>query len=154
LRYDDTVVVEEAVEGREIGVAVIGNAAHRVSAPCEIVPSREFYDFEDKYLARGSTFHVPASLGETETETVRQLAGRAYAALRMNGMARVDFFYEERGRGFLVNEINAIPGFRSVFPGMWEASGLSRTALIDELVRLAVERWVRRERFEISRHHA
>jgi D-alanine-D-alanine ligase len=96
---------------------------------------------------------IPAPLSEDETAEVRDLACRAYRAMRCEGMARVDFFFEEGGRGFLVNELNTIPGFTpgSMYPKLWEATGLAYPDLIDELVRLAVERHDRRSRFSTKR---
>jgi D-alanine-D-alanine ligase len=153
LRYDEYVVVEEAVDGREIEVAVLGNESPRASVPGEIVPGREFYDYDDKYLSEGADLLVPAKLGDDEVAEVQRLAVAAYRSLRVDGMARVDFFYEEGGRGWLVNELNTIPGFTpiSMYPKLWEASGLPYAALVDELVRLAIERHERRARF--STHH-
>jgi len=153
LRYDEYVIVEEAIAGREIEVAVLGNAAPRASVPGEIVPSHEFYDFEDKYVDGAAGLRAPAPLSDEDTERVRQLAVDAYRALRVDGMARADFFYEEGGRGFLVNELNTIPGFTpiSMYPKLWEASGLPYDELVDELVRLALERHERRSRFDTKR---
>ncbi|MDQ1679554.1 MAG: D-alanine-D-alanine ligase [Frankiaceae bacterium] len=152
-RYDEYVVVEEAITGREIEVAVLGNAQPRASVPGEIVPGHEFYDFDAKYLDDGTDLFVPAPLTPEQTEEVRALAVRAYRALRADGMARVDFFFEEDGRGFLINEINTIPGFTpiSMYPKLWEASGLPYADLVDELVRLALERHARRTRFDTKR---
>ena len=153
LRYDEYLVVEEAIVGREIEVAVLGNADPRASVPGEIEPSREFYDFEDKYLSGTAGLIVPAPLSADELAEVQQLAIRAYRGLRVDGMARVDFFYEEGGRGFLVNEVNTIPGFTeiSMYPKLWEASGLPYADLIDELIRLALDRHTHRTRFETKR---
>ncbi|MGQ0616248.1 MAG: D-alanine--D-alanine ligase family protein [Acidimicrobiia bacterium] len=153
LRYDEYVVVEEAVAGREIEVGVLGNEGPRASVPGEVVPSGEFYDFEDKYVAGAADLRVPAPLSADAAETARRLAVAAFKALRVDGMARVDFFYEEQGRGFLVNELNTIPGFTpiSMYPKLWAASGLAYPALVDELVRLAFERHARRERFATKR---
>jgi D-alanine-D-alanine ligase len=152
-RYDEWVVVEEAIAGREIEVAVLGNDEPRASVPGEIRPSHEFYDFDDKYLTDGADLLVPAPLSDAAAKEVRDLALRAYRALRVDGMARVDFFYEETGRGFLVNEVNTIPGFTpiSMYPKLWEASGLPYADLIDELVRLAQARHERRSRFTTER---
>lgn len=146
--YDEWAVVEEAVVGREIEVAVLGNLAPRASVPGEIVPAAEFYDYADKYLDDGSQTLVPAPLTPAESDQVRALALRAFTALRCEGLARVDFFYEEGGRGFLLNELNTMPGFTpiSMYPKLWIASGLSYRDLIDELVQLAVERHSRRRR--------
>ena len=148
LTYDEWIVVEEAVAGREIEVAVLGNEVPRASVPGEIVPGHEFYDYEDKYLDDGARLLVPAPLGEHERTEVRRLAVQVFSALRCEGMARIDFFYEEGGRGFLCNEANTIPGFTpiSMYPKLWQASGLSYPELIDELVRLALERHARRRR--------
>jgi D-alanine-D-alanine ligase len=154
MRYDEFVVVEEAVDGREIEIAVLGNATPRASLPGEIVPGRDFYDYDDKYDASSAAdLLVPAPLTESEIAEVQSLALAAYRALRVDGMARVDFFYEEGGRGFLVNELNTIPGFTpiSMFPKLWEASGLSYAELVDELVRLALRRHERRTRFALHR---
>jgi D-alanine-D-alanine ligase len=146
--YDEWIVIEEFITGREIEVAVLGNRQPRASLPGEIAPGKEFYDYEDKYVSDTATLTIPAHLTPEETEQIRALAIRAYETLHCEGMARVDFFYEENGRGFLCNEINTIPGFTpiSMYPKMWEATGLSYTELIDELVDLAQERYVRRKR--------
>jgi D-alanine-D-alanine ligase len=157
LRYDDHVLIEEAIVGREIEVAVLGNKQPRASVPGEVVPGGEFYDFDDKYVDGVADLRVPAPLTSAEAETVRALAVEAYKVLGVEGMARVDFFLEANPdgphRGFLVNELNTIPGFTpiSMYPKLWEASGLSYTELIDELVRLALERHERRSRFETKR---
>jgi len=154
LQYDEYVVIEEALSGpREIEVSVLGNAGPRASLPGEIVPSHDFYDFEDKYLSGAAALCVPADLAGHEVSEVQTLALAAYRALRVDGMARVDLFYEAGGRGFLINEVNTIPGFTpiSMYPRLWEASGLSYAELIDELVRLAVERHDRRSTFATKR---
>jgi len=152
LEYDEWALIEEAIVGREIEVAVLGNESPRASLPGEIVPSHEFYDYEDKYLVDGAKLLVPAPLSAKETEQVQQLALRIYKVLRAEGMARVDFFYEEKrrngdaGRGFLCNEINTIPGFTpiSMYPKLWQASGLSYPQLLDELISLALARQTKR----------
>lgn len=146
--YDEVVVVEQAIAGREIEVAVLGDLDPRASVPGEIVPSHTFYDYADKYLDDGAKLLVPAPLDEHQSSAVRQLALDVFGALRGSGMARVDFFYEEDGRGFLCNEINTIPGFTpiSMYPKLWEASGVGYSDLIDELVRLAQARHARRRR--------
>jgi D-alanine-D-alanine ligase len=151
--YDEWIVIEEGVDAREIEVAVLGNAEPRASVPGEIVSSHEFYDYEDKYVDGTCQLLVPAPLEEAVAARVRALAIDAYRALRCEGMARVDFFFEEPGRGFLVNEVNTIPGFTpiSMYPKLWEASGLAYPDLIDELVRLAVERHDHRSRFSTKR---
>jgi D-alanine--D-alanine ligase len=147
-RYDEWIVFEEAISGRELEVAVIGNRSPRASVVGEIIPGNDFYDYEDKYVSDSATLMIPAQLSPEQSDELRALALRAYAALRCEGMARVDFFYEESGRGFLCNEINTIPGFTpiSMYPKMWEASGLGYSGLIDELVIHALERHARRKR--------
>jgi D-alanine-D-alanine ligase len=150
LSYDEWVVVEEAIVGREIEVAVLGNLQPRASLPGEIVPGAEFYSYADKYLDDGSQCLIPAPLSPQATAEVQRLAVQIFTLLRCDGMARVDFFYEEGagGRGFLCNEVNTIPGFTpiSMYPKMWIASGLSYSDLIDELVQLAIDRHSRRRR--------
>jgi len=147
LSYDEWVVVEETVVGREIEVAVLGNADPKASVPGEIRPSKEFYDYEDKYATGAAELLIPAPLDEAATEEVRALAIEAFKALRVDGLARVDFFYEEGGRGFLLNEVNTLPGFTpiSMYPSLWAASGLAYPDLVDELVRLAIERHAHRQ---------
>ena len=144
LGYDEWVVVEEAIVGREIEVAVLGNRDAEASVPGEIVPANEFYDYEDKYVDDGAQLLVPAPLTDEQREEARALAVRVFDLLRCEGMARVDFFLADRG--FLVNEVNTIPGFTpiSMYPKLWQASGLSYSALIDRLVDLALERHDRR----------
>jgi D-alanine-D-alanine ligase len=144
--YDEWVVVEESVQGREIELAVLGNTDLRVSVPGEVAPAAEFYDYEDKYLDGRAELIIPAELPADVVGQFQDLARRAYRALRAEGMARVDLFYEEGGRGPLLNEINTIPGFTpiSMYPKLWAASGLPYDQLIDELVALALERHERR----------
>jgi D-alanine-D-alanine ligase len=148
LTYDEWVLIEEAIVGREIEVAVLGNLEPRASVPGEIVPGAEFYDYADKYLDDGSQALVPAPLTPEQTEGVRAMAVEVFTLLRCEGLARVDFFFEEDGRGFMCNEVNTMPGFTpiSMYPKLWIASGLSYSELIDELVRLAVERHSRQRR--------
>lgn len=144
--YDEWVLIEEAITGREIEVAVLGNESPRASVPGEIVPSHEFYDYDDKYVGDGAQLLVPALLSASEISEVQQLAIKIYRTLRSDGMARVDFFYEEGKRGFLCNEINTIPGFTpiSMYPKLWQASGVSYPELIDELIALALARHAKR----------
>ncbi len=144
--FDEWLVVEEAIAGRELECGVLGNAELEASVPGEIVPSAEFYDFDDKYSDSGAELVVPAALPEGVAGEVQRLACAAAAAVRAEGMARVDFFFEEDGRGLLVNEVNTIPGFtpRSMFPRLWAAGGVPYPELIDRLVALALERHARR----------
>jgi len=148
LTYDEWVVVEEAVVGREIEVAVLGNLEPKASVPGEVVPGKEFYDYEDKYLDEGAQLLIPAPLTAEQTAEVRAMALRVYTALRCEGLARVDFFFEEHGRGFLINEVNTMPGFTpiSMYPKMWQKSGMTYPELVDQLIDLAIERHQRRRR--------
>jgi D-alanine--D-alanine ligase len=150
-RYDTAVVVEEAVQGgREIEIGVLGWPDLRTSVPGEIKPSRDFYDFEDKYLEGTAGLEVPAALPSGVAEEMSALAVAACEALRVDSMARVDFFYEPSGRGLLVNEVNTIPGFTpiSMYPRMWAAAGVAYPQLVDTLVDQAVRRAERRRRFD------
>jgi D-alanine-D-alanine ligase len=146
LGFDEWIVAEEAVEGREIEVGVLGDLSPEASVPGEVVPAAEFYTYEDKYEDGAADLRIPAPLDDARTAEVRALAVRAFAACRCEGMARVDFFFEEHGRGFLVNELNTIPGFTpiSMYPKLWAASGLPYPELLDRLIELAVERHARR----------
>jgi D-alanine-D-alanine ligase len=146
LSYDEEILVEEAIVGREIEVAVLGSLHPEASLPGEVVPGAEFYTYADKYEDGTAELLAPAPLSDEETATVRALAVHAFVACRCEGMARVDCFYEEGGRGFLVNELNTIPGFTpiSMYPRLWEVSGLPYSALLDRLVDLAIERHERR----------
>ncbi|MBM3729873.1 MAG: D-alanine--D-alanine ligase [Actinobacteria bacterium] len=146
--FDEWVLCEEAIVGREIEVAVLGNLTAEVSLPGEIIAGAEFYDYDDKYVNTSARLIIPATLDTDQTCIVRELAARVYAELRCEGMARVDFFFEEKGRGFLLNEVNTIPGFTpiSMYPKMWAASGLPYDGLIDRLVELALDRRSRSKR--------
>lgn len=139
-RYDRKLLVERAASGREIEVAVLGNDEPKASLPGEVLPGKEWYDYEAKYTPGLVKFLIPASLPEGLTEEFQRLAVAAFRAIDAAGMARVDFFLE--GERTLVNEINTIPGFTatSAYPRLWEASGLPYPALIHRLVQLALER--------------
>ncbi len=146
--YDEWALIEEAINGREIEVAILGNESARASVPGEIIPSHEFYDYEDKYLIDGAKLLIPAPLTAKQTTEVQNLALNIFGVLRSDGMARIDFFYEENGRGFLCNEINTIPGFTpiSMYPKLWQASGVSYSELLDQLIDLAIARHAKRRR--------
>lgn len=148
LSYDEWILIEEAIVGREIEVAILGNLEPRASVPGEIIPSHDFYDYEDKYLVDGAALVVPARLSAEQISEVQQRAIEVFRILRADGMARVDFLYEELGRGFLCNEINTIPGFTpiSMYPKLWQASGVAYSELLDELISLAIERHARQRR--------
>ena len=138
--HDDKVLVEPAIRGREIEVAVLDGP--RVSLAGEIFVTSGFYDYDAKYNDPTSRFEAPAVLTEPEMDVVRSYAAEAFEALGCTGLARVDFFFEERGRGFLLNEVNTMPGFTPIsgFPKMWEASGVSYPELCDFLVDTALRR--------------
>ena len=147
--YDDRLIVEEFVPGREIEVAVLGNEDLRASLPGEIVPGGEFYDYADKYLNDTAELHAPADLPGDIVEEVQRLATAAARALHVEGLARVDFLYDESAatdRRLVASEINTMPGFTpiSMYPRLWEVSGLDGPALIAELVHLALDRHRRR----------
>ncbi|MGZ8490050.1 MAG: D-alanine--D-alanine ligase family protein, partial [Candidatus Binatia bacterium] len=152
-RYDNKIVIEEFIAGREIECSVLGNDNPIASLPGEIVVNRDFYSYHAKYLdAHGSRLEIPAKLPAKVIKEIRQTAVRACKALCCQGMARVDFFVQANGR-VLVNEINTIPGFTkiSMYPKMWEASGISYSKLIDRLIRLALERFRQEQRLRSSK---
>jgi D-alanine-D-alanine ligase len=153
-QYDHKVLVERGVDAREIEVAVLGNSEPEASVPGEIVPAHEFYSYESKYIdENGATLLVPAPLDPIEVREVQALAVRAFQALELEGLARVDFFLE-RGTGrWFVNELNTLPGFTeiSMYPRLWQASGLSYRDLISRLIELAVERFERRRTLSVER---
>ena len=136
--FGDKVIIEEEIRGREIEVAVLEGP--RVSIPGEIVLEGGWYTYEAKYKDATSEFITPAALTEAETETVRSYAARAFEIVEGKGLARVDFLLETPGRGFLINEVNTMPGFTPIsgFPKMWEASGMSYPELCKELVDIAL----------------
>jgi D-alanine-D-alanine ligase len=152
-RYDEFVIIEEAVRGRELEIGILGWPDLLASVPGEIMPSHDFYDFDDKYVDGAAGLEVPARLPDGAALEMGRLAIAACRVLRVDSMARVDFFLEEGGRGLLINEINTIPGFTpiSMYPRLWEASGIPYPALVDELVAQALRRSARRSAFETHR---
>jgi len=150
-RYDAKILVERAITGREIEVAVLGNEQPEASVPGEIVPKADWYDYESKYVDEGTDLRVPAELPEGVCEQLRRLALRAFRLLEGAGLARVDFFVERDSRRIWINEVNSLPGFTevSMYPRLWAASGLSYPALIDRLIELGLER--ERARRELER---
>ncbi len=145
-RHDEKILVEEAVDAREIEVAVLGNHRPQASVPGEVVPSNEFYDYQAKYIDGRSELHIPAPLPPEQAERFRRLAVDAFLALECAGMARVDFFLHRHTGAAYVNEINTLPGFTpiSMYPKLWEATGVPYAVLIDRLLQLAIERWQER----------
>ncbi len=148
LRYDERALIEEGIDARELECAVLGNDDPRASVVGEIVPGHEFYDYDDKYREEKAQLHIPASVSDAIAEEVRRLAVQAFRVAGISGMARVDFFLERPTDRVLVNELNTLPGFTaiSMYPKLWEASGLPLPELLDELIRLALERRERRDR--------
>ena len=155
-RYDRRVIVERGIEAREIEVSVLGNENPIASIPGEILPSREFYSYEAKYIDDASRLLIPAPVPQEISERVQELAVNAFKAIDCAGMARVDFLLEKKGEDgsqpgqLYLNELNTIPGFTkiSMYPKLWEASGISYPALIDRLIELALERKADRDRTE------
>ena len=142
LRYDRKIVVERGIAGREFECSVLGGEPPVAAAPCEIFPSREFYDYEDKYLLDKAVIELPAKLSSEKTAEMQSLAVRCFEAVGCEGMGRVDFLMETATEAFYVNEINTIPGFTSIsmYPKMWEYSGLPYPELLDRLIQLALQR--------------
>ncbi len=141
--YDLKVIIEQGInDAREIEVSVLGNDEPMVSVPGEIVPSNEFYDYDAKYVNGKSTVIIPAKLPKTAVRDIQDAALLAYAAVQCSGMARIDFFVSRKNLTVYLNEINTIPGFTaiSMYPKLWEASGVSYSALLDRLITLALER--------------
>jgi len=149
-RYDRKILVERAVNAREIECSVLGNDEPVASLPGEVVPSNEFYDYHAKYIDGRSELHIPADLSPKLTEQVRELAICAFQAIDCSGMARVDFFLCRDTGQLYVNELNTIPGFTeiSMYPKLWEASGLPYPQLLDRLIELAIERYREKQRSE------
>jgi D-alanine-D-alanine ligase len=135
-------LLEQSVDGREIEVAVIGNDSPQASLPGEIRPKGAFYDYEAKYLDEATELIVPAELSSEQTDEIRKLAVQAFRALDASGLARVDFLMKRDDGTLFINELNSLPGFTdvSMFPRLWEATGLSYTELLDRLIELALER--------------
>ncbi len=147
-RYDDRALIEEGIDARELECAVLGDEEPRASVPGEVVPGREFYDYDDKYRDDKAKLLIPAPVPHSVSEDVRRLAVEAFRLCGLSGMARVDFFLERGTDRVLVNEVNTLPGFTaiSMYPKLWEASGLPLSALLDELIRLALARKEKRDR--------
>jgi D-alanine-D-alanine ligase len=150
--FDRKLLVERAIDARELEISVLGNDEPEASVVGEVVPAHEFYDYDAKYLDEGSRLLIPAPIDAKLAEEARAMALRAFQAVDAAGMARVDFFMERTTGRILVNELNTIPGFTriSMYPKLWEASGLSYPKLIERLVELAVERFDDRQRSQTA----
>ncbi len=142
LKYDRKVLVEQAINAREIEVAVLGNDYPKASIPGEIIPAKEFYDYEAKYKSEASKLLIPAAMCEAKLQIISDEAIRIYKILDCAGMARVDFLVDKETEEVYLNEVNTIPGFTqiSMYPKMWQATGKTYGELIDELIKLAIER--------------
>jgi D-alanine-D-alanine ligase len=141
--YDSKILVEEYIDCREIECAVLGNDSPKTSVPGEIIPHHEFYSYEAKYIdENGADLEIPANLSKKKMEEVQKIAREAFQTLCCEGMARVDFFMDKKTEKLYINEVNTIPGFTkiSMYPKLWEASGISYTDLISQLISLALER--------------
>jgi D-alanine-D-alanine ligase len=158
-KFDRKLVVEEGVGGkkakaREFEVAVLGNDDPKASVVGEIIPGKEFYDYEAKYLSEGSVPVIPALLSKAETKQLREMAVAAFRACDLAGLARVDFLMEPEGkRRIYLNEVNTMPGFTSIsmYPKLWEATGIGYKELITRLIELALERHAEKSRTVYSR---
>ena len=149
-KYDRKILIEENIAGREIECSVLGNDDPIASVPGEVVSTHDFYSYEAKYIdENGTILEIPARLSEEIIEKVKALAVKTFKTLSCEGLGRVDFFLKENGE-VLVNEINTIPGFTSIsmYPKLWEASGISYTELIDRLIQLALERFEKEQKLK------
>jgi D-alanine-D-alanine ligase len=142
VQYDRKVLVEQGIEAREIEVSVLGNDDPIASIPGEIIPSREFYSYAAKYLDNSSELLIPAPLEPEQSRLAQALAVKAFKVLDCSGLARCDFLLDKASGALFLNEVNTMPGFTpiSMYPKLWEASGISYTDLIDRLIELAIER--------------
>jgi len=151
--YDRKVIVERVIIGREFECSVLGNDDPVAAVPCEILPSKDFYDYDDKYLLEKAETVIPANLSPEQTAELQKLAVECYRAVECEGMARVDFLLENATGKIYINEINTIPGFTSIsmYPKMWEYSGLAMQQLIDQLIELALERHQAKKRLRYTK---
>jgi D-alanine-D-alanine ligase len=150
--FAQKIVVERNIRGREIEVSVLGNDEPQASVPGEIIPHREFYDYTAKYLEEGTRLEIPAKLSPAQVRRFQEYAARAFRCLECRGMARVDFFLERPSARIYLNEINTIPGFTSIsmYPKLWEASGIPYRELIDRLIQLALAEHREKQRTKYS----
>ncbi|MBM7567998.1 D-alanine--D-alanine ligase family protein [Paenibacillus sacheonensis] len=152
LRFDRKVIVEEFVDAREIEVSVLGNDEPQASVVGEITSSSEFYDYKAKYIDGKSMMHIPANLPAEVSESVREMAVRAFQAIDGSGLSRVDFFLRKEDGQLFINEVNTMPGFTpySMYPLMWKESGVSYAELLDTLIALAISRHAEKQRIDYS----
>jgi len=142
-KFDRKVLVEEFINGREVECAVLGNDEPIASTVGEVIPSNEFYDYKAKYIDNSSKIQIPADLPQQTIERIREYAVKAYKALDCAGLSRVDFFVHKQTGEVYINEINTLPGFTSIsmYPKLWEASGIPYSELIERLLKLAIEKY-------------
>lgn len=152
-QFDRSLIVERGITGREFECGILDGDEPRASTPCEIIPSQDFYTYEDKYLLNQARVDIPAELSQQQTAEIQRLAVGCFKAVNAEGMARVDFLMDGATGQFYVNEINTIPGFTSIsgYPKMWEYSGVPYPKLLDTLIDLALARAETRSRNQYSR---
>ncbi|MFA6256865.1 MAG: D-alanine--D-alanine ligase [Candidatus Paceibacterota bacterium] len=150
-KYDTKIIIEKFINGREIECAVLGNDTPVASVPGEIIANQEFYSYDAKYIDQGSVAEIPAKLDKKTEKKIRELAVQTFKALNCEGMGRVDFFLTKTGKVY-VNEINTIPGFTdiSMYPKLWEASGIPQSKLLDILINLALERFNKEKKLKTT----
>jgi len=149
--FDNKIIIEEFIEGREIECAVLGNEKPMASIPGEIIANQDFYSYNAKYIDEGSVAVIPAKIDKKTTKKIQELAVKTFQALNCEGMSRVDFFLKKNGT-IMVNEINTIPGFTniSMYPKLWEASGIPIPKLLDKLIEFGIERFKREQKLKTS----
>jgi D-alanine-D-alanine ligase len=147
-QFDAKILIEQGILGREIECSVLGNENPQASLPGEIIPHRDFYDYKDKYIEGKTSFKIPADLPRNTTEEIQAIAIQAFCAIDCSGMARVDFFLQEKTNKIFLNEINTIPGFTeiSMYPKLWEASGIPFSRLLDKLIQFGLEKHKNKKR--------
>jgi len=150
-KYDTKILIEEFIKGREIECAILGNNHPSASIPGEIIANQEFYSYNAKYVDQGSIAEIPAKIDKKTTKKVQELAIQTFKTLNCEGFGRVDSFLKKNG-DIIINEINTIPGFTniSMYPKLWEASGLSQTKLLDKLIELSIERFKKEQKLKTS----
>jgi D-alanine-D-alanine ligase len=148
--FDRKILIEEGIQGRELECSVLGNDLPKASLPGEIFPFNEFYDYQDKYIDGKTSFGIPADLPQKMVENIQEISVKAFKSIDCSGMARVDFFLQEGTGKIYLNELNTIPGFTeiSMYPKLWEMSGLPFPQLLSELITLAMEKFQKKKRGE------
>jgi len=146
--YDPKILVEEAVEGRELECSVLGNENPKASLPGEVIPFRDFYDYKDKYIEGKTEFEIPAKIPDSVTKEIQEISVAAFKSIEGSGMARVDFFFNEEKQKIYLNEVNTIPGFTeiSMYPKLWEVSGIKFASLLEKLISLGEKKHAQKKR--------